>query len=99
MASEKAKSSLVDWLFEQITEPLEPSQWNKRMSLLTHRYLREYGIDREEEIVDKAFRTLALFCVGDEAMQSLEVSTACSNFSSCVDVTAYSTVLRVPGVL
>lgn len=45
------------------------------MSLLTHRYLREYGADREEEIVDKAFRTLGLFCVGEEAKRSLEVRT------------------------
>jgi hypothetical protein len=43
------------------------------MSLLTHRYLIEYGIDREEEIVEKAFRTLELFCVGNEAKESLEV--------------------------
>ncbi len=43
------------------------------MSLLTHRYLREYGIDREDEIVEKAFRTLEVFCVGEEAKASLEV--------------------------
>jgi hypothetical protein len=54
-------------------EPLDASQWNKRMSLLTHRYLIEYGLDREDEIVEKAFRTLELFCVGTEAKQSLEV--------------------------
>ena len=53
------------------------------MSLLTHRYLREYGVDREEEIVDKAFRTLGLFCVGDEAKQSLEVRTSHSKHGDC----------------
>lgn len=53
---------------------LDASQWNKRMSMLTHRYLRGYGIDREDEIIDKAFCTLELFCVGDEAKQNLEVT-------------------------
>jgi hypothetical protein len=38
----------------------------KRMSMLTRRYLREYGIDREDGIVDKASCTLELLCVGDE---------------------------------
>jgi hypothetical protein len=50
---------------------LNASQWNKGMSMLTHRYLRGYGIDREDEIIDKAFCTLELFCVGGEAKQSL----------------------------
>jgi len=44
------------------------------MSMLTHRYLRGYDIDREDEIIDKAYCTLELFCIGDEAKQSLEVT-------------------------
>ena len=64
----------ADPLLRQITTALQTAQWNQRMSLLTHRYLREYGIDREDEIVEKAFRTLELFCVGEEAKMSLEVS-------------------------
>jgi hypothetical protein len=76
----------VTWLkyfLKQITGPLDASQWNKRMSLLTHRYLIEYGIDREEEIVEKAFRTLELFCVGKAAKHSLEVRPPQSNHSDC----------------
>ena len=53
------------------------------MALLTHRYLREHSIDREEEIVEKAFRTLGLFCVGDEAKQSLEVRTPHFKHGNC----------------
>jgi hypothetical protein len=53
------------------------------MSLLTHRYLIEYGIDREEEVVEKAFRTLELFCVGNVAKYSLEVRSPQSNLSDC----------------
>ena len=52
---------------------MEDSQWNKRLSLLTHRYLREFGIAREKEIIEKAWRTLELFCVEDEARKSLQV--------------------------
>lgn len=69
----RARGRLANRLLKQITEPLDASQWNKRMSLLTHRYLIEYGLDREDDIVEKAFRTLELFCVGMEAKQSLEV--------------------------
>ncbi len=60
----------------KITRPLEDSQWNNRLSLLTHRYLREYGIAREDEIIEKAWKTLELFCVGEEAKKSLQVRTA-----------------------
>jgi hypothetical protein len=49
---------------------------------LTHRYLKEYGIDRET--VDKAFCTLELCCIGDEAKQSLEVIRSHSNPCECV---------------
>jgi hypothetical protein len=52
---------------------MEDSQWNKRLSLLNHRYMREYGIAREDEIIEKAWRTLELFCVGKEARKSLQV--------------------------
>lgn len=52
---------------------MEDSQWNKRLSLLTHRCLREYGIARETEIIEKAWKTLELFCVGYEARESLQV--------------------------
>lgn len=51
------------------------------MSLLTHRYLREYGIDRSEEIVEKTFCTLGLFCVCDETKQSLQVGLLQSKYS------------------
>jgi hypothetical protein len=63
---------------------LDASQWNKRMSILIHWSLREYGTDREEEIVDMAFRTLELLCVGDEAKQSLEVTWPHSEPCDCV---------------
>jgi hypothetical protein len=57
----------------EITRPLESSQWNKRFSLLTHRYLKEYGIRREEEIIEKAWKTMELFCIDDSARNSLQV--------------------------
>ena len=63
---------------------LDAPQWNKWMSILIHWSLREYGIDREEEIVDMAFRTLELFCVSDEAKQSLEVTWPHSEPCDCV---------------
>jgi hypothetical protein len=44
--------------------------------------LREYGIDRE--IVDKAFCTLELCYIGDEAKQSLEVIWSHSKPCDCV---------------
>lgn len=57
----------------KIATQLDDSQWNKRLSLLTHRYLREYGIAREDEIIEKAWETLELFCVEGEARKSLLV--------------------------
>ena len=71
-------------LLQQITMSLDASQWNKRMSMLTHRYLRGYGIDREDEIIDRAFCTLELFCVGDEAKQSRDVTWPHSEPCDCV---------------
>lgn len=73
----------------KITRQLDNSQWNKRLSLLTHRYLREFGIAREDEIIEKAWRTLELFCVGEEATKSLQVrmevcsAILCSGTAAC----------------
>ncbi|KAF7513859.1 hypothetical protein GJ744_006473 [Endocarpon pusillum] len=64
-----------------VTRRLEDSQWNKRLSLLAHRYLREFGLTREDDIIAKAWKTLELFCVGEEAEESLQVRT-CSNWST-----------------
>lgn len=33
----------------------------------------EYGITREKEIIEKAWKTLELFCVSEEARKSLLV--------------------------
>jgi len=52
--------------------------------MLTHRYLGGYGIDREDEIIGKAFCTLELFCVGDEAKQSFEAKWPHSEPCDCV---------------
>lgn len=65
----------------KVTRRLEDSQWNKRLSLLAHRYLREFGLTREDDIIEKAWKTLELFCVGEEAEESLQVRT-CSNWST-----------------
>jgi hypothetical protein len=64
---------IADWLFLQITRALPDNQWDKRLSMLAHRYVREYGIAREEQAIEKAWQTLALFCVGEEAEASLQV--------------------------
>jgi hypothetical protein len=68
-----AGGNASDTVLLKITWKLDDSQWNNRLSLLTHRFLREYGIEREDEIVDKAWKTLELFCVGEEAIKSLQV--------------------------
>ena len=52
--------------------------------MLTHRYLGGYGIDRKDEIIDKAFCTLELFYVGNEAKQSLEATLPHSEPCDCV---------------
>lgn len=62
----------------KITRPLEDSEWNKRLSLLAHRHLREFGLTREDDIIEKAWKTLELFCVGEEAEESLQVRTGSS---------------------
>ena len=60
----------------QITTSLTPHQWNKRVISLINRCLREHGCEAEVDHVERAFETLHLFCVSEEAKTSLEVRMA-----------------------
>lgn len=63
--------NVADQMRTKITRDLEDRQWSKRRSLLTHRYLRELGIARKEQIVENAWNTLEMFCVGVAAKKKL----------------------------
>jgi len=66
----------ADRFLVQITHALDDLEWNNRLSLLTYRYYRENSFLSDPDIVEKAFKTLELFCVSDVARDSLLVSLA-----------------------